>query len=168
MIAGPTKINRLIQEASLVSGLPEGYEAKGLSVDLRLDKIYQHCGCAILSQLRRQTGSNYPLGDARCKPFQLRPQCYYLARTIETVRMPDNLAAICIPRSTAFRAGFHIGAGFVDPGYEGAITFGIANLAPKISYIEHGFALIQICFFKADEAAELYNGIYQGGAIAAS
>ena len=168
MILGPNSLNERIAQG-LIEGLPDGYRAKGLCVDLRCDQLFAHYGGANLDKLHRVTGSTNPISCSKDQQrFRLRSGVYHLARTIETVHMPEDLAAICIPRSTAFRSGFQIGVGFVDPGYEGCITFSLANLTPELSYVQRGFPLIQICFFEAQEASELYNGIYQGGAISAN
>jgi len=167
VILGPNSLNERIANG-LIEGLPDGYQAKGLCVDLRCDQLFAHYGGANLDKLHRATGSTNAISHSKEQQrFRLRPGAYYLARTIETVNMPEDLAAICIPRSTAFRSGFHIGVGFVDPGYHGMITFSLANLTPELSFVQRGFPLIQICFFKATEPSELYNGIYQGGTIAA-
>ena len=62
------------------------------------------------------------------KGYVLMPGQFILAHTAETVRIPDNCAAMLLLRSSAARAGFeHSFSGWCDPGFVRTAHFGTAQ-----------------------------------------
>jgi len=86
-----------------------------------------------------------PFGSA----VYLHPGDFALARTLEHIRLPDNLAADAAGRSSWGRLGLIIAtATRINPGFSGTITLELANLGtiPMVLYI--GMRVAQINFFK--------------------
>jgi len=81
----------------------------------------------------------------------------------EYVKIPSDVAAICLPRSSILRCGADLNCALWDPGYEGR------SEALLVVYNEHGITLKknakigQLVFIKLSEQAKsLYEGQYKG------
>ena len=81
----------------------------------------------------------------------------------EYVKIPNDAAALCFPRSSLLRCGATLECAVWDPGYEGR------SEALLIVANEHGLDIKknakigQLIFIKLSEAAkELYEGRYKG------
>lgn len=83
------------------------------------------------------------------EPFVLHPGEFALASTLEFVRIPLDLAARLEGRSTWGRLGLqiHATAGFVDPGFVGALTFELSNVSNVPLPLYPGVRISQLCFF---------------------
>jgi dCTP deaminase len=84
------------------------------------------------------------------EPFVLHPGEFALASTLEYVRVPLDLSARLEGRSTWGRLGLqiHATAGFVDPGFRGALTFELSNVSNIPLPLYPGVRISQICFFQ--------------------
>ena len=100
--------------------------------------------------------------------FVLHPGEFALASTLEFIRLPRDIAGRLEGRSSIGRLGLqvHATAGFVDPGFEGALTFELINAGRLPLKIAPGLRLGQICFFTVkevqvgymDKASSKYGG----------
>jgi dCTP deaminase len=90
--------------------------------------------------------------------FVLHPGEFALAATLEYVRLPRDVAARLEGRSSLGRLGLqvHATAGFVDPGFEGALTFELINSGRLPVRFSPGLRLGQICFFRVHEVQRGY------------
>lgn len=84
------------------------------------------------------------------EPFVLHPGEFALASTLEYLRIPLDLAARLEGRSTWGRLGLqiHATAGFVDPGFRGALTFELSNVSTVPIPLYPGVRIGQLCFFQ--------------------
>ena len=83
-------------------------------------------------------------------PFVLHPGEFALASTLEYVQIPLDIAARLEGRSTWGRLGLqiHATAGFVDPGFKGALTFELSNVSTVPIPLYPGVRIGQLCFFE--------------------
>jgi dCTP deaminase len=90
---------------------------------------------------------------APTEPFVLHPGEFALATTLEFLKIPLDLAARVEGRSTWGRLGLqiHATAGFVDPGFVGAITYELSNVSLVPLPLYPGVRIAQICFFDAEK-----------------
>src|SRR5438046_3494656 len=141
------------------------------SVDLHVD-----------SQFRVFANSRYPFIDVReempdltelvevkpDEPFILHPGEFVLGSTMERVAIPDDLVARLEGKSSLGRLGLliHSTAGYVDPGWDGYLTFELSNVANLPITLYPGMKIGQISFFRLTSPAETpYGGAgseYQG------
>lgn len=86
--------------------------------------------------------------DLRQGPLVLRPGQFILAATIERLAMPNDLTCLLRIKSSMGRIGFeHLDAGWVDPGFEGALTLEYKNLTEHHSIeLQWGDPIGQLCF----------------------
>jgi dCTP deaminase len=98
---------------------------------------------------RRVVLSPY-LEEADYEPLYLHPGEFVLGSTLEYFRLPNELAGRIEGRSSWGRLGLlvHATAGFVDPGYAGALTFELGNGGRLPIELKPGLRLGQICFFQ--------------------
>jgi len=91
--------------------------------------------------------------------FVLHPGEFALATTLEYFRLPRDIAARLEGRSTPARLGLqvHATAGFVDPGFEGTLTFELSNAGSLPIEISPGFRLGQLCFFRVGRVQVPYT-----------
>ncbi len=159
MILGSGEIRKLIKEKKLLEGhLDENIEGAG--VDLRIDKIFRLKSGARLTVSERVLPK---LEEVNEKQFVLKPGEYVLIQTIEKVNIPLELCARMLPRSTLQRSGVYQFHSFIDPGYNGVLTFGMKNLGKYDFEFEKGTRVCQIIFEEVKGDAKAYNGKYQGG-----
>ena len=93
------------------------------------------------------------------EPFILHPGEFALASTLEYIQIPLDLAARLEGRSTWGRLGLqiHATAGFVDPGFKGALTFELSNVSTVPIPLYPGVRISQICFFVSQETSLPYD-----------
>lgn len=87
--------------------------------------------------------------------FAIHPGEFCLGRTLEWVRIPDDIVARIEGKSSLGRLGLivHATAGFCDPGFEGTLTLELNNLTrvPILLYPEQPIA--QLSFMALDRPA---------------
>lgn len=91
---------------------------------------------------------------------------FILATTQEYIKLPENLTGFVEGRSSIGRAGLFIqNAGWVDPGFEGAITLELYNANDFPLEIEQNQRICQIVLAETKTAPDaIYSGKYQGQA----
>lgn len=136
---------RLAQEFSIFSNIgvidPKHFE-KSLVVEKTLS--------------RNREGDDYIL---------LPPNCFMLARSVEYFKIPRNVLAICLGKSTYARCGIITPITALEPEWEGHITLEIANVTNMPAKIYPGEGITQVIFFVGAEECETSyadrNGKYQ-------
>lgn len=76
---------------------------------------------------------------------------YCLANTPDYFRMPEDVAAICLTKSTYARCGLLVNVTPLEPGWHGHLTLELANLTdlPMKVYVNEGIA--QLLFFRLSQ-----------------
>ncbi len=75
------------------------------------------------------------------------------------VDLPEDVAAMLLPRSTLVRNGVFTSNGLYDSGFKGHLGSVIHNRCGQ-AYIERGASVGQIVFFVAEKVTEMYAGGY--------
>ncbi len=93
------------------------------------------------------------------EPFILHPGDFTLASTLEYIIIPEYLSARLEGRSTWGRVGLqiHSTAGFVDPGFQGKLTFELNNLGRLPLPLYPGIRIGQLSFHRMESASTLYS-----------
>lgn len=79
------------------------------------------------------------------------PNSFALARTVEYFKMPRNVLAICLGKSTYARCGIIVNVTPFEPGFEGHITIEISNTTPLPAKIYANEGIAQVLFLEGDE-----------------
>ncbi len=169
MILGHSKIQALVESNQLLENISEREKnsPEGCVIDLRLDKIFTLEGEAFLGIEERQTPKTIEIAsydEQKTSKFTIKPGSFYLTKTVETINLPSNVAAIFKPRSTTFRSGLYIRTGIANPGYHGPLYFALKNEGSTNFTTELGARYVSVIFLEVSGTAKnLYRGQWQGG-----
>ncbi len=83
------------------------------------------------------------------------PNSFVLAESLETIRMPRDVTALVLCKSTYIRAGVLIPTTVLEAGWEGTITLEIGNMTPLPARIYANEGIAQILFFTGDEPCDV-------------
>ncbi len=78
------------------------------------------------------------------------PNSFALALSIEWFRIPNNVLAICVGKSTYARCGIIVNVTPFEPGWEGKAVLEISNTTPLPAKVYAGEGLAQVLFFESD------------------
>jgi len=92
--------------------------------------------------------------------YVLHPNDFVLACTFEYIRIPYDITARLEGRSSWARKGLqiHATAGFIDPGYEGFITFELSNVSNMPITLFPTLRIGQLSFYYIDQESALPYG----------
>jgi dCTP deaminase len=89
------------------------------------------------------------------EPFVIHPGEFCLGRTLEWVRIPNDIVARIEGKSSLGRLGLivHATAGFCDPGFEGTLTLELNNLTRVPIRLYPALPIAQLSFMTLDKPA---------------
>jgi len=93
------------------------------------------------------------------------PNSFALARSLEYIRMPDDVLAIAVGKSTYARCGIVANVTPIEPGWEGHVTLEFSNTTPLPAKLYAGEGVVQLIFFQGERPEITYRerqGKYQG------
>ncbi len=168
MILGSSEIYKRITEEEMISGIDDyNFIIEGATVDVRLDKISEHLGDARFYGDKRNVGDVRPVLAEELLEYkdiyQIHSNVPYLVSTIETFKMPVDVIGHIDTRTTMFRSGIILKATYLNPGYNGVLTFMIINHSPTTVLLQRGVRIAQIAFHEIKGTCEPYKGQWQGG-----
>ena len=87
----------------------------------------------------------------------IAPHGFVLARTVERFKMPDDVMAICVGKSTYARNGLIVNVTPLEPGWEGHVTLELSNTTdlPSVVYVGEGIA--QFVFYRGERPSVTYS-----------
>lgn len=103
--------------------------------------------------------------DAQGGPMDMPSGQYVLACTVERFRLPEDIFALCIGKSTYARCGLVVNTTPLEPGWEGQLTLELFNAAPMPIRLWPGEGICQIVFLRGERPETTYagrGGKYQG------
>lgn len=124
-------------------------------IDFRLERVFQLTGNFELTKTSKKNRQVTELEHYGI--FPLFPGEYDILTNLK-VKLPADIAATIMIRSSLSRNGLLFGNGLYDSGYEG--TVGTVLHIPCQVQIEKGVRIGQIVFHSA-QSAHKYNGQYQ-------
>jgi dCTP deaminase len=83
------------------------------------------------------------------------PNGFALGRTVEYFKIPRNVIALCVGKSTYARCGLIVNVTPLEPGWEGFVTLELSNTTPVPSKIYANEGICQFLFFSSDEECEV-------------
>ncbi len=89
--------------------------------------------------------------------FEIPPQGYVLGVSVERFEMPQDVAAICLTKSTYARCGLLCNTTPIEPGWTGFLTLELANLTQMPIRVYTGEGIAQVLFFKHDRPNVSYS-----------
>ena len=78
------------------------------------------------------------------------PNSFALAETVEVFRIPRDILAICVGKSTYARCGIIVNVTPLEPEWRGKVTIEISNTTPLPAKIYANEGIAQMIFLKGD------------------
>jgi dCTP deaminase len=88
-----------------------------------------------------ETGRDYVL---------IPPNSFALCETVEELKIPRDVLAICVGKSTYARCGIIVNVTPLEPEWRGKVTIEISNTTPLPAKIYANEGIAQMVFLKAD------------------
>jgi len=113
-----------------------------------------------IDEIREQVSSYSEVVHVKpMEPFILHPNDFVLATTLEYIILPPNINGRLEGRSTWGRTGLqvHSTAGFIDPGFEGSLTYELQNMGKLPLSLFPGIRIGQISFHRMESVVEVYT-----------
>ena len=132
-------------EAYLVRNSPNS--GGGLSVNTPI--LPSTLGCSIDIADFENTCEVFTLNDLAW--IELPPKSFCLGHTLEKIKMPRDVTAVCMGKSTVARAGIIVTVTPIESEWTGYITLEITNTTDIPVRIYPGMGITQLQFFQSDE-----------------
>lgn len=87
------------------------------------------------------------------------PNSFALTKTVEYFRVPRDIMAICIGKSTYARCGLIVNVTPLNPGWEGHVTIEISNTTPLPAKIYANEGICQFLFFQGEMPETSYEAM---------
>jgi len=104
--------------------------------------------------------------EVKANQILVPPNSFALARSVEYFRIPRNVLAVCLGKSTYARCGIICNVTPFEPEWEGHVTIEISNSTPLPARIYSNEGICQVIFYEADEPCRVSykdrKGKYQG------
>jgi dCTP deaminase len=84
------------------------------------------------------------------QPFEMLPQEYLLASTVERFKIPRDVVAIALGKSTYARCGLFVNVTPLEPEWEGHVTLELYNANDSKLRIYPGHGICQFIFLVAE------------------
>ena len=92
--------------------------------------------------------------DIKASECVVPPNSFALARSLERFKIPREVLAVCLGKSTYARCGIIINVTPLEPGWEGYLTIEISNTTPLPAKIYSNEGIAQLLFFGGDQVCE--------------
>lgn len=137
-------------------------QVSGSSIDIHLGRkilIERHAvRPRIVDYRSRQQLEMYEVELKGDGYYDLEPGEFILAHSMEVLNIPGTVSALLRSKSSMGRIGFeHADAGWIDPGFQGALTFEFCNITRYHTIrIRPGDAVGQLILFEHPQVSQDY------------
>lgn len=115
-------------------------------------KIFTNVNSAIVDPKHFDPASFVDLVADACI---IPPNSFALARTVEYFRIPRDVLAICVGKSTYARCGLIVNITPLEPEWTGHLTLEISNTTPLPARVYSNEGVAQLLFFESDAPCEI-------------
>ena len=155
-------IRRMSQQHGMIEPFENGQVREGVisyglssyGYDIRVApefKVFTNVFNVVVDPKHFDPRSFVDVNEATCI---IPPNSFALARTQEYFRIPRNVLAVCLGKSTYARCGIVVNVTPLEPTWEGFLTLEISNTTPLPAKIYAGEGIAQLLFFEGDEEPE--------------
>jgi len=103
--------------------------------------------------------------DIQAAEIIIPPNSFVLARSLEYMKIPDNVMVVALGKSTYARCGIVANVTPLEPGWEGHVTLEFSNTTPLPAKMYAHEGCVQLLFFEGERPEVTYAdraGKYQG------
>ncbi len=145
---------------------PISYGLTSFGYDIQLADVFKFPMGRKETILDPLSHDKYIWNDARAeKHILIPPKGFVLGCSVEAFRMPDDVCAVCVGRSTYARVGLFVNVTPLEPGWEGTLTMELSNLTQFTLKVYVGMGIAQLQFFRGERPMTTYaerKGKYMG------
>ncbi len=156
-------IRRMCEEHGMIDPFERGQVREGVisyglssyGYDIRVApefKVFTNVHNALVDPKNFDDRSFVDIKGSECI---IPPNSFALARTEEYFRIPRNVLAICVGKSTYARCGLVVNVTPLEPTWEGYLTLEISNTTPLPAKVYGGEGIAQLLFLEGDEPPEI-------------
>jgi dCTP deaminase len=129
-----------------------GYDVRVGTLFKIFTNVSTHGGQAIVDPKRFDDASFVTVDTSRTgrDHVVIPPNSFALAETVEVFRIPRDVLAICVGKSTYARCGIIVNVTPLEPEWRGKVTIEISNTTPLPAKIYANEGIAQVIFLKAD------------------
>ena len=161
-IKADTWIRKMSLEEGMITPFTDGLSSKGIisyglssyGYDIRVSnefKIFTNINATLVDPKNFDRANVVDVVGDECI---IPPNSFALARTVEYFKMPRNVLAICVGKSTYARCGIIVNVTPFEPEFEGHITLEISNTTPLPAKIYANEGIAQVLFYESDQVCE--------------
>ena len=155
------------EQVRKVNGSPViSYGASSYGYDIRCTdefKIFHNLNSTVVDPKEFDENSFMTHRGPNCL---IPPNSFVLSRTLEYIRVPRDVLAICLGKSTYARCGIIVNVTPLEPEWEGHVTLEFSNTTPLPARIHANEGVAQLIFLRADSPCAVSykdrDGKYQG------
>ncbi len=151
-----------LEAAGIFEGLHSSqFQPCGIDITMKEVYSFREAGLIDFDNKERRISAVEPV------PFEsdrvsLKPGAYKVIFN-EYVRIPNDVAGLCLPRSSLLRCGITLECAVWDPGYEGRSEALLIVRNEHGAVLKKGAKIGQMVFIRLAEGAKsLYEGKYKG------
>lgn len=156
-------IRKMAREHGMIDPFVEGqvragvisYGLSSYGYDIRVAdeyKVFTNVNNAIVDPKHFDPASFVDFKGEACI---IPPNSFVLARTVEYFRIPRDVLAICLGKSTYARCGLIVNVTPLEPEWQGCLTLEISNTTPLPARVYSNEGIAQILFLQSDELCEV-------------
>ncbi len=150
---------RLVREGVISYGLSSfGYDLRAAPEW----RVFVNTFNTVVDPKNFDTNSFVELDDDHCI---IPPNSFALTRSIEYMRVPEDVMVVALGKSTYARVGIVANVTPLEPGWEGHVTLELSNTTPLPAKVYANEGIVQLLFFQGERPEVTYadrKGKYQG------
>ncbi len=164
MILATSELKKIAHK--IIDGLNDS-DIKGSSIDLSIDNIIKIPKSASINLFETNKPKDIYEELELAKGFELLPNSFIYASTVEKIKIPSNMCGIILPRSSFARIGLTLpNSMYANPSYEGHLPIIIHNHSPYKIKIPPYIKVAQLLLcelkgeampYKEDENSKYFN-----------
>lgn len=137
----------------------------GFGYDIRLApeyRIFHNTHQALIDV--KNFDADKMLIDVKGDFIDIPPGTTVLGRSVEYFKIPEDVIAVCLGKSTYARAGVHVLMTPLEPEWEGQLVLEISNLTNCFNRVYAHEGIAQLLFYRGERPMVTYadkNGKYQ-------
>lgn len=93
--------------------------------------------------------------------YNIPPGTHTLVQAVEHIKLPNDVMALCVGKSTYARAGVIVNPTVLWPGWEGDLVIELGNVNHSPVMVRAGQGIATLIFFRGKVPLALYSGKYQ-------
>ena len=162
MIVPDRQIRKRCLEDRMIEPFEDGLRAEGkisyglssYGYDIRVAEEYKIFTNALAGLVDPKDFDQRSFVDYRGPTCIVPPNSFALAHSVEYFRIPRDMLAICLGKSTYARCGIIVNVTPLEPGWEGILTLEISNTTPLPAKIYSNEGIAQLIFLRGDEVCQ--------------